>query len=70
MVGEEGNLGVMYANGDGVPQDFAEAAKWFRKAADQGDTEAQSNLKLLTRPPATDAASLMVRSAAIRRALR
>jgi TPR repeat protein len=27
-----------------VPQDYAEAMKWFRKAADQGDTGAQSNL--------------------------
>jgi uncharacterized caspase-like protein len=25
----------------GVPQDYAEAAKWYRKAADQGDAEAQ-----------------------------
>ena len=30
------NLGVMYANGDGVPKDAAEAVKWYRKAADQG----------------------------------
>jgi TPR repeat protein len=38
------NLGVMYANGLGVPQDYAEAVKWFRKAADQGDAKAQPNL--------------------------
>ncbi|MGB7369299.1 MAG: sel1 repeat family protein, partial [Methylovirgula sp.] len=31
------NLGVMYANGQGVPQDYAEAAKWYRLAADQGN---------------------------------
>ncbi len=31
------SLGNMYANGQGVPQDDAEAVKWFRKAADQGD---------------------------------
>src|SRR4029077_12512676 len=30
--------------GQGVPQDYAEAAKWYRKAADQGFAEAQSNL--------------------------
>ncbi len=30
------NLGVMYEIGEGVPQDFAEAVKWYRKAADQG----------------------------------
>ena len=33
-----------YANGRGVPQDYAEAAKWYRKAADQGNAYAQSNL--------------------------
>jgi TPR repeat protein len=31
------NLGFMYANGQGVPQDYAEAVKWYRLAADQGD---------------------------------
>ncbi len=31
------NLGVMYANSLGVPEDDAEAARWFRKAAEQGD---------------------------------
>ena len=31
------NLGVMHANGHGVPQNYAEAAKWYRLAADQGD---------------------------------
>ena len=38
------NLGVLYANGQGVPQDFTEAAKWFRKAAEQGYAPAQNNL--------------------------
>ncbi len=38
------NLGVMYNNGQGVPEDDAEAVKWFRKAAEQGYAEAQSNL--------------------------
>ena len=38
------NLGVIYAKGQGVPQDYVEAMKWFRKAADQGDASAQSNL--------------------------
>ncbi len=31
----------MYDTGKGVPQDFAEAIKWYRKAADQGDALAQ-----------------------------
>ncbi|MBR1151198.1 SEL1-like repeat protein [Bradyrhizobium sp. JYMT SZCCT0428] len=26
----------MYANGRSIPQDYAEALKWHRKAADQG----------------------------------
>jgi uncharacterized protein len=30
-----------------VPQDFAEAAKWYRLAADQGYALAQSNLGLM-----------------------
>ena len=39
----------MYANGQGVPQDYAEAVKWYRKAADQGDAHAQSNLGACTK---------------------
>jgi TPR repeat protein len=34
----------MYANGQGVPQDYAEAVRWYRKAADQGLAHAQFNL--------------------------
>ena len=37
-------LGAMYALGWGVPQDFAEAAKWGRRAAEQGDAAAQGDL--------------------------
>jgi hypothetical protein len=37
-------VGIMYFNGQGVPQDYAEAVKWYRKAADQGYAEAQTNL--------------------------
>ncbi len=38
------NLGIMYANGEGVPQDYAEAARWYRQAAEQGHASAQHNL--------------------------
>jgi TPR repeat protein len=38
------NLGAYYAQGTGVPQDAAEAAKWYRKAAEQGDPDAQFEL--------------------------
>ena len=31
----------MYSDGQGVPQDEAKAARWYRKAADQGDAYAQ-----------------------------
>ena len=43
----QNNLGLMYRTGEGVPQDDAEAVKWFRLAAEQGDAEAQSNLAAL-----------------------
>jgi TPR repeat protein len=38
------NLGISYDNGQGVPQNYAEAVKWYRLAADQGDASAQYNL--------------------------
>ena len=41
------NLGLMYFNGQGVPQDYAQAAKWFRLAADQGNADAQFHLGLM-----------------------
>ena len=41
------NLGVMYSDGDGVPQDDAEAVRWFRLAADQGHALAQFNLGVM-----------------------
>ncbi len=41
------NLGVMYENGEGVPQDYAEAVKWYRKAAEQGYASAQYNLGVM-----------------------
>ena len=39
------NLGVLYANGNGVEQDYLEAAKWYRLSADQGCERAQVNLE-------------------------
>jgi TPR repeat protein len=43
-IGAHTNLGLMYANGLGVPLDFAVAAKWYRTAADLGEPTAQDNL--------------------------
>jgi TPR repeat protein len=40
-------LGLLYYNGQGVPQDYSEAAKWWRKAAGQGIPKAQYNLGLM-----------------------
>ena len=41
------NLGVAYRKGEGVTQDDAEAAKWFRRAAEQGNSAAQRALREL-----------------------
>ena len=41
------NMGSMYAQGRGVPQDELLAAKFYELAAKQGDTEAQVNLGVL-----------------------
>lgn len=37
-------LGKAYAKGKDVPQDYKEAVKWYRKAAEQGNASAQNNL--------------------------
>jgi uncharacterized protein len=47
---EQGNviaqtdLGARYAKGNGIPQDYLMAAKWYRKAADRGYAYAQASL--------------------------
>ncbi|MDY4595082.1 MAG: tetratricopeptide repeat protein [[Pasteurella] aerogenes] len=38
------NLGLMYANGQGVRQDYLQAVKWYQQAAEQGLAEAQVTL--------------------------
>jgi hypothetical protein len=43
----EGRLGQMYLNGQGVPQDYAQAHMWFRKGAEQGDSLSQDSLGYL-----------------------
>ena len=42
--GAQFNLGLMYDLGRGVPQDYAQAVKWYRLAANQGYASAQANL--------------------------
>jgi TPR repeat protein len=40
-------LGSTYEKGRGVPQDYAQAAAWYRKAADTGDADAQFSVALM-----------------------
>ena len=40
-------IGVMYEHGEGVPENDTEAVKWYEKAADQGDVDAQRKLSLM-----------------------
>ena len=40
----QGNLGVMYEKGQGVPRDDKTAVKWYRLAAEQGLSSAQYKL--------------------------
>ena len=37
-------LGVMYDNGLGVPKDSSEAIRWWRRAAEQGNKDAQAHI--------------------------
>ncbi len=56
----EYELGVLYANGDGVPTDYALAARWFGEAARHGAAGAERQLKFMAdmglAAPAADAA--------------
>src|SRR5262249_26240631 len=40
-------LGELYANGNGVPQDYKKAAEWYRLAAERGDAAGTFALALL-----------------------
>jgi uncharacterized protein len=40
---------MKYANGTGVPQNNAEAVKWYRLAAEKGEADAQANLAVMYR---------------------
>jgi TPR repeat protein len=41
---DQNNLGNKYREGLGVKRDYAEAVKWFRKAAEQGHDNARKKL--------------------------
>ena len=44
------NLGIMYENGQGVPQDYGQAVQWYRQVAEQGDAPAQGRLGAMGYP--------------------
>jgi TPR repeat protein len=41
------NLGVCYANGEGVMKDYVEAYKWWLLAARQGHEDAKKDMTML-----------------------
>src|SRR6516225_9720144 len=41
------NLGALYANGQGVAQDYIQAREWYEKAADKGSADAMTALASL-----------------------
>jgi len=43
----QNKLGLLYSEGQGLPQNYLEAKDWFKKAADQGHADAQVNLGTL-----------------------
>ena len=43
----QNNLGLMYEFGHGVEKNYAEAVRWYTKAAEQGYASAQINLALI-----------------------
>lgn len=45
--GAQNGLGLLYDNGEGVPQNHRRAIAWYRKAAAQGYADAQYNLGLM-----------------------
>jgi hypothetical protein len=43
----QSSLGIMYAKGEGVPQDDQEAVYWYKKAAKEGEPKGLYNLALM-----------------------
>jgi hypothetical protein len=42
------NLGLFYETGLGLTKDILQASEWYRKAAEQGNIDAQNHLKRLS----------------------
>ena len=47
VAADQYKLATMYVKGQGVKQDYQEAVKWYRLAAEQGEVNAQSALGLM-----------------------
>ena len=43
----QNNLGLMYYEGKGTPQDYKAVIKWYTKSAEQGDANAQYHLGVM-----------------------
>ena len=41
------NIAVMYQKGQGVPQDYPQAVRWYTRAAERGHATAQHNLAVM-----------------------
>ena len=44
VAGVQASIGLLYARGDRVPQDYENAIKWYTLSAEQGNADAQSSL--------------------------
>ena len=53
----QSNLGVMYADGRGVPQDYEKAHMWYNISAANGDESARKNRDLLAKEMTPEAVS-------------
>jgi len=51
------NLGFMYANGRGVPQDYEKAHMWYNISAGNGNESARKNRDLLAKEMTPEAVS-------------
>ena len=56
-------LGWMFQYGKGVIQDYIEAARWYKKAAEQGDTDAKKKIEEIERTKTEDARRKMEQEA-------
>jgi len=49
------SIGDMYYEGQGVTKDPAQAMQWYKKAADQGNSDAKAKIAQITNAPASAA---------------